>query len=155
PAVEVLGPWGLWLLPVGALAVLAFIIRQRTARHPLIARGILRGRVGPALLGSLCVGTAIVAIGVDVPLLARLTEDTTETEAAFVLLQFLVAVPIGAILGGLLLKRIGPALVAAPGLALTAAALWGMSGWTRGALDEPGWSTVLLVVAGFGIGLAV
>ncbi len=155
PAVEVLGPWGLWLLPVGAVAVLAFIIRQRTARHPLIARGILRGRVGPALLVSLCVGTAIVAIVVDVPLLARLTEGTTETEAAFVLLQFLIAVPVGAVLGGVLLKRTGPALVAAPGLALTAAALWGMSGWTRGALDEPGWSTVLLVVAGFGIGLAV
>ncbi len=155
PAVEVLGPWGLGLLPLGGLAVVAFTIRQRTAAAPLIARGVVHGRVVPALVVSLLVGTAIVAIVVDVPLLARLTEGTTETEAAFVLVQFLVAVPVGAVLGGLLLKRFGPGLVAAPGLAVTAAALWGMSGWTRGSLDEPGTSTVLLVLAGFGIGLAI
>ena len=155
PAKEVLGPWGLWLLPVGALALIAFAIRQRIAANPLIARGVVHGRVTPALVVSLLVGAAIVAIVVDVPLLARLTEGTTETAAAIVLVQFLVAVPIGAVLGGLLLKRFGPGVVAAPGLALTALALWGMSGWTRGALDEPGLSTLLLVVAGFGIGLAI
>lgn len=155
PAQEVLGPWGLWLLPVGALAVIAFLIRQRTAAAPLIARGVVHGKVLPALVVSLLVGTAIVAVVVDVPLLARLTEGTSETEAAFVLVQFLVAVPVGAVLGGLLLKRFGPGLVAAPGLAATAAALWGMSGWSRGALDEPGLSTILLIVAGFGIGLAI
>lgn len=155
PAKEVLGPWGLWLLPVGVLAVIGFLIRQRTAATPLIARGVVHGKVLPALAVSLLVGTAIVAIVVDVPLLARLTEGTTETEAAFVLVQFLVAVPIGAVVGGLLLRRLGPGVVAAPGLAVTAAALWGMSGWARGALDEPGMSTVLLVVAGFGIGLAI
>ncbi|WP_256838597.1 MFS transporter [Ornithinimicrobium faecis] len=155
PAQEVLGPWGLWLLPVGGLAVIAFAVRQRTAANPLIARGVVHGKVLPALVVSLLVGTAIVAIVVDVPLLARLTEGTSETEAAFVLVQFLIAVPVGAVIGGLLLKRLGPGLVAAPGLAVTAAALWGMSGWTRGALDEPGMSTILLVVAGFGIGLAI
>jgi len=155
PAKEVLGPWGLWLLPIGGLALVVFAVRQRTAAHPLIARGVVHGRVVPALIVSLLVGTAIVAIVVDVPLLARLTEGTTETEAAFVLVQFLVAVPVGAVLGGLLLKALGPGLVAAPGLALTAAALWGMTGWTRGALDDPGMSTVLLVLAGFGIGLAI
>ncbi|USQ76024.1 MFS transporter [Ornithinimicrobium cryptoxanthini] len=155
PAKEVLGPWGLWLLPLGALALIAFLVRQRTAVNPLIQRGVVRGRVVPALVVSLLVGAAIVAIVVDVPLLARLTEGTSETAAAIVLVQFLVAVPVGAVLGGLLLKRLGPGVVAAPGLAVTAAALWGMSGWTRGALDEPGLSSVLLVLAGFGIGLAI
>lgn len=155
PAEEVLGPWGLWLLPVGGLALVAFAIRQRTAANPLIARGVVHGRVLPALVVSLLVGTAIVAIVVDVPLLARLTAGTTETEAAFVLVQFLVAVPVGAVTGGMLLRKLGPGLVAAPGLAVTAAALWGMSGWERGALDEPGTSTLLLVLGGFGIGLAI
>ncbi|WP_256842076.1 MFS transporter [Ornithinimicrobium cryptoxanthini] len=155
PAKEVLGPWGLWLLPLGALALIAFLIRQRTAANPLIQRGVVHGKVVPALVVSLLVGAAIVAIVVDVPLLARLTEGTSETAAAIVLVQFLVAVPVGAVLGGLLLKRLGPGVVAAPGLAVTAAALWGMSGWTRGALDEPGLSSVLLVLAGFGIGLAI
>lgn len=155
PAEEVLGPWGLWLLPVGALALVAFVVRQRYAANPLIARGVVRGRVTPALVVSFLVGAALVAIVVDVPLLARLTPGTSEIEGAFVLIQFLVAVPVGAVLGGMLLRRLGPGLVAAPGLALAAAALWAMSGWTRGSLDEPGMSTVVLVLAGFGLGLAI
>ena len=155
PSQEVLGPWGLWLLPIGVLALVAFAVRMRTAAHPLITPGIVRGRVTPALLVSVLVGAAIVAIVVDVPLLARLTEGTTETEAAFVLVQFLVAVPVGAVLGGFLLRRVGPGVIAAAGLAVAAGALWGMSGWTRGALDEPGSSSLLLILAGFGIGLAI
>jgi len=38
-----------------------------------------------------------------------------------VLVRFLVGVPIGALLGGALLRRPGPGAVAAPGLALAAA----------------------------------
>ncbi len=155
PAVEVLGPWGLWLLPLGGLAVVGFLVRQRLAATPLVPRGVVRARVWPALVVSVLVGAAIVAIVVDVPLLARLTPENTQTQAALVLLEFLIAVPVGAIVGGVALRRLGPGLVAAPGLALTAVALWGMAGWERGAVDELGSATLLLVAAGLGIGLAI
>jgi MFS family permease len=155
PEVEVLGPWGLWLLPVGALAVVGFAVRQRTAAHPLIAPGVVRARVRPALVVSVLVGAAIVAIVVDVPLLARLDGESTQTQAAFVLVRFLVAVPVGAVLGGVLLRRLGPGLVAAPGLAMTAVALAVMAGWGRGSLGDVVATTVVLGAAGLGVGLAI
>lgn len=155
PEKEVLGPWGLWLLPVGVLALVGFVVRQRTAAEPLVAPGVVRGRVGPALLVSLLVGAALVAIVVDVPLLARLDGETTQTQAALVLVRFLLAVPVGAVLGGLLLHRLGPGLVAAPGLALAAGALAVMTTWTRGSLAELVPTTLVLAAAGLGVGLAI
>ncbi|MGO0577177.1 MFS transporter [Ornithinimicrobium panacihumi] len=155
PETEVLGPWGLWLLPFGALATLAFLLRQRTARHPLIPAGVVRGRVWPALAVSLLVGAALVAVVVDVPLLSRLTQGTDETDAALVLVRFLVAVPVGAVLGGWLLRRVGPGLVSAPGLALAAVAILAMGRWERSSLDDPVSTTLTLAAAGLGIGLAI
>ena len=155
PESEVLGPWGVWLLPVGGLAALAFLLRQRWAADPLIPHGIVRGRVWPALLVSVLVGAAIVAVVVDVPLLSRLTQDTDETDAALVLVRFLVAVPVGAVLGGWLLRRVGPALVAAPGLAVAAVSVLAMARWERSSLDELVATTVPLVGAGLGVGLAI
>lgn len=155
PEREVLGPWGLWLLPFGAVAVLAFLVRQRMAANPLIGPGVVRRRVTPALLVSLLVGAALVAVVVDIPLLARLVPGTSQAEAAFVLVRFLVAVPVGAVLGGVLLRRLGPGLVAGPGLLLSAVGLWVMSGWTRGSLDEVVATTAVLALAGLGLGAAI
>lgn len=155
PEVEVLGPWGLWLLPLGAVALVGFVVRQRTASHPLIAREVVRARVVPALGVSVLVGAAIVAIVVDVPLLARLDGESTQTEAALVLVRFLVAVPVGALLGGVLLRRVAPGLVAAPGLALTAAALASMATWTVSSLEDGALTTLTLAAAGLGLGLAL
>jgi MFS family permease len=155
PEVEVLGPWGLWLLPLGAVALVGFVVRQRTASHPLIGREVVRARVVPALGVSVLVGAAIVAIVVDVPLLARLDGESTQTEAALVLVRFLVAVPVGALLGGALLRRVAPGLVAAPGLALTAAALASMATWTVSSLGEGALTTLTLAAAGLGLGLAL
>ncbi len=155
PEVEVLGPWGWWLAPIGALALIGFLIRQRTAADPLIGTDVVRARVWPALLVSVLVGAAIVAIVVDVPLLARLDGESTQTQAAFFLVRFLLAVPVGAVIGGWLLRWLGPGLVAAPGLALSAWALWSMTSWTVASLGEGGVTTLTLAAAGFGVGLAI
>ena len=102
-----------------------------------------------------------MAIVVDVPLLARLLLSDTvsagaqvETEAALVLVRFLIAVPIGALVGGWLLRWVGDGLVAAPGLALTCGAMLAMTGWGRGAFDAPS-ATLVLVLAGLGLGLTL
>jgi MFS family permease len=155
PETEVLGEWGLWLLPLAALATVAFLVRQRTARDPLVPQGVVRRRVWPSLGVSVLVGAAIVAVVVDVPLLSRLVQDTDETDAALVLVRFLVAVPVGAVLGGWLLRRVGPALVAAPGLALAAVSMLTMAQWDRTSLDAVVATTLPLVGAGLGVGLAI
>ncbi|KUG52019.1 MFS transporter [Serinicoccus chungangensis] len=155
PETEVLGPWGVWLLPLGAASAVVFVLRQRLAAAPLVPRGVVRRRVWPALVVSLLVGAAIVAVVVDVPLLSRLTQGTDETDAALVLVRFLVAVPVGALLGGWLLRRVGPALVAAPGLALAAVSILAMARWERASLDDLVGTTLALAGAGLGVGLAI
>ena len=155
PEVEVLGPWGLWLVPVGIIAAIAFVARQRFAAHPLIGPDVVRKRVWPALGVSVLVGSAIVAIVVDIPLLARLDGESTQTQAAFVLVRFLVAVPIGAVLGGLLLRWIAPGLVAAAGLAMAAVALGLMTTWDVASLSAGLSTTLIMGAAGLGVGLAI
>jgi hypothetical protein len=154
PAREVVGPWGRVLLPVGVLAVGGYLWHARRAPQPLVTRGVVRGRVAPALAVSLLVGAALVAVVVDVPVLARLTLPGTQTTAALVLVRFLLSVPVGAVLGGLLLRRGAPGVVAAPALVLASAGLGIMATWGTGSLST--WpATVVLVAVGLGIGLAI
>ncbi len=79
---------------------------------------------------SLLVGAALVAVIVDVPLLARLTDDYDETGAALVLVRFLVAVPVGALVGGWSIRRARRgARSRASGSLLAAVGLGIMSRW--------------------------
>jgi MFS family permease len=161
PEREVVGPWGWALVPLGLVAVAAYIWRHRTAREPLVPRGLMATRGGtggsrlvPALMVSVLVGVALVAIVVDIPFLARLTETGSQTTAALLLVRFLVALPVGAFVGGWLLNRRGPAVVAAAGLVLAGTGLAVMSGWGHGSLES--WSTTpVLALAGLGLGLAL
>ena len=155
PSSQVIGPLGWWLLPFAAVATALFVWRQRTVSDPLIAPAALRGKVAPALLCSVFAGTALVSIVVDVPLLAQLTiSHSTERDGALVLLRFLVAVPVGALLGGLSLRRFGPGMVAPVGLALAAAGLLVMSTWGKGSLQSVS-AWIVLIVVGLGIGLSI
>ncbi|GAA2029377.1 hypothetical protein GCM10009740_18690 [Terrabacter terrae] len=155
PEKEVVGPLGYSLLPVGALALVALAWWHRRAADPLIPRGTLGARGLRSLVVSLLVGAALVAVVVDVPLLARLTDAYDETGAALVLVRFLLAVPVGALLGGLALRRLGDGAVAGPGLLLAGAGLLVMSGWTLQSVTETVPATVVLVVVGLGMGLAL
>lgn len=155
PEQEVVGPLGHALLPVGAAALGLFAWRLRVAAHPLVPRGVLRGRGAVAFVVSLLVGAALVAVVVDVPLLARLTLTDSPTTAALVLVRFLVAVPVGALLGGWSLRWVGEGVAAALGLALAGAGLLVMSGWGQGALASTAPATVVLALVGLGLGLAL
>jgi MFS family permease len=154
PEKEVVGPLGFALLPVAAVLAALYLLHHRRAAAPLVPRGVVVGRTRWSLLVSLCVGVALVAVIVDVPLLARLVHTESETVAAFVLVRFLVAVPVGALVGGWSLRRLGDGLVSGVGLALAAVGLVVMSTWGRGSLAE--WSsTLVLLLVGLGIGLAL
>ena len=51
---------------------LAYAVLHRRSPAPVIPHGVLRGRTAWALLVSFCVGAALVAIVVNIPLLPRL-----------------------------------------------------------------------------------
>ncbi|WP_435200742.1 MFS transporter [Janibacter sp. GS2] len=154
PETEVVGPLGYALLPVGVVTALLYLWRHRTADSPLVPRGAVRGRTGWALVVSLLVGVALVSVVVDVPLFSRLTTDGSQTEAALELVKFLLAVPVGALLGGWVLRWVGDGLSAGVGLLLAAGGLFVMSGWERGSLDTVA-ATVTLALVGLGLGMAL
>lgn len=161
PEKEVVGPLGYALLPVAVLCALAYAVLHRRSPAPVIPHGVLRGRTAWALLVSFCVGAALVAIVVNVPLLTRLAHPAgdgiapySDTEGALVLLRFLLAVPLGALLGGWALRRFGDGLVAMLGLVCCAAGLALMTGWGRGVFETVA-SVAVLALTGFGVGLAL
>ena len=109
PTAGAISPAAIWLLPLGAVSAACFVIRERRARHPLIAAAELRSRGAyGALLANLAVGAALMAALLDIPVMARATVDpNSQLGAALVLLRLLVGVPIGAVAGGWLSQRLG------------------------------------------------
>jgi MFS family permease len=156
PQVQAISPQGWWYLLGAVLALAAFVARQRTAPRPLLPRAALRA---PAAWGSVVVsllaGAALVAALIDVPLFARTTiYPDSQLKAALVLVRFLVALPIGAVAGGWLTRRLPAGVVAALGLLLAAAGLALMARWDVDALRHAV-ATVPLVLAGLGFGLVL
>lgn len=127
------------LLGGAALCAGLFAWRQRRARHPLVPGDAVRPTAGwGALAVNLFVGAALIAALVDVPLFARATRyPDSQLGAALVLVELLAALPVGALLGGLLCRRLAPRSVATVGLGLTALGFLGMSRWGERALDGP------------------
>jgi hypothetical protein len=104
---------------------------------------------------SFFVGAALIAALVDIPIFARITvADGSQIKAALVLLEFLVALPVGALVGGALIRRFPAGMLTALGMLLAAVGFRLMAGWGPDALDELS-SSAVLAATGFGFGLAL
>jgi MFS family permease len=156
PEVEVLSPLGPWYLAASAALAGLFWLRHRSSTNPLVPRGALRATPAwGSLVVSLLVGAALIAALVDVPLFARVTvHPDSQLDAALVLVRLLVALPVGALLGGALVRRVPTGLVTAVGMALAGVGFVVMSGWGLTSVAELS-ATVTLLVTGLGFGLAL
>jgi len=156
PQVSVLSPTGPWLLLGSAAAVLVAVRHARRTPRPLVPRGAFADRAAwGALLVSFFVRAALIAALVDVPIFARITVyPDSQLDAALVLVRLLVALPVGAVVGGYLTRRFPLAAVAGAGMVLAAAGFVVMSEWGLTSLSDA-WATVPLVLAGLGFGLAL
>lgn len=145
-----------WLVPIAVIAFIGFAIRQRRATLPLIPRGALRARPAwGAIVVSFFVGAALIAALVDIPFFARLTvHRDSQLDAALVLVKFLIALPIGAVIGGWLLRRVPAHIIACVAMLMSALAFWHMSTWDATSLDHQV-ETASLVLGGLGFGLAI
>ncbi len=155
PERELMAPAGPWLLVAAAVFAIAFAVWQRRTPRAIVPRGVLTARPAwGSLVVSFLVGCALIAALVDVPVFARTTQGGGQLAAALVLLRFLIALPVGAIVGGWLTRRYGLGLITGAGLALSGAMFVLMAFWSRTALDH--WpATVVLLLCGFGFGLAL
>jgi MFS family permease len=160
PARGVLPPWGPVTLLAGAVAFAAFLLWQARARTRLLdPTGVRMGTFLAALAASFLAGAALMVTLVDVQLLAQTVLGRTASDAALVLSRFLLALPVGAILGGLLVRRLGERWVSAAGLALAAVAYVLIARWPADlAAARYGWLPRVdtdLALAGLGLGLTI
>jgi MFS family permease len=155
PERELMAPAGPWLLVAAVVFAAAFAVWQRRTTRAILPRGLLGAwPAWGSLVVSFLVGCALIAALVDVPVFARTTQGGGQLAAALVLLRFLIALPIGAVVGGWLTRRYGLGLIAGTGLGLAGVMFVLMGFWTRTALDH--WpATVVLLLCGFGFGLAL
>ena len=156
PQVQVLSGQGLWYLLGAALATLTLVVHLRRAQAPLLPRGALRRTPAwGAVLVSFLVGAALVAALIDIPIFARTTTDRdSQLMAALVLVRFLVALPVGAVVGGLLVRSQGAGVLTAAGMALSGTGFALMASWDVDSLDHAP-ATLALVVCGLGFGVAL
>jgi MFS family permease len=119
--------------------------------------------MGPLLtaLGvSAISGAALMVTLVDVELFAQSLLQMTSAEAARVLVRFLIALPVGALVGGTLAGRVGEKWVSAAGLLIAAGGFLLMGRWTADVHEAthgfglPALHTDL-AIAGFGLGLVI
>lgn len=151
------------LVPVGALSlvVLGFYVRRQATRlEPLIPRRLLRSRVFiGATVANLLIGAALMVALVDVPLLGRLVFRLDQLGSGLLLSRFLIGVPAGALLGGVLATRIGARSTAVAGMLLAAAAFTQMTGWQANELalrfGPLSVSDVALAACGLGFGVVI
>ena len=156
PQVQVFSDRGLWFLLGSGLAAAGLVLHLRRADAPLVPRGALRRTPAwGALLVSFFVGAALIAALIDIPLFARTTVyPDSQLSAALVLVRFLVALPVGAVAGGFLIRRVSPGVVTAVGMLLAAVGFVLMTRWGLTTLAEPV-ANVSLLVGGLGFGLAL
>ena len=131
PKVQVFSDQGAWYLLGAALAAVAFVLHLRRAKAPLVPRGTLRRTPAwGAMLVSFFVGAALIAALIDIPIFARTTVySDSQLMAALVLVRFLVALPVGAVVGGYLTRSLNAGVVAAAGMLLAAVGFALMSRW--------------------------
>ncbi|MFP5314044.1 MAG: MFS transporter [Actinomycetes bacterium] len=160
----VLPSWGLPMLLAAAVLAIAFFVWERFARTRLMEPAGMHVRPFLAALGaSMAAGAALMVTLVNVELFGQGVLAKNQNEAALLLLRFLVALPVGALLGGWLATRIGERIVAFTGLLIAAAGYLLISKWSvdvqtaqhdLGLLTLPTLDTDL-AIAGLGLGLVI
>ncbi|HEX6404357.1 MAG TPA: MFS transporter [Pseudonocardiaceae bacterium] len=164
PDRAVLPSWGAPVLGAAALIGLAFVLWERHATVRLLDPVGVHWRIfSSSLWVSLTAGAALLVTLVDVQLYAQTVLGREATAATAILVRFLVALPVGAFLGGVVASRLGNPVVAVVGMLLAAGAYLLVAGWPAdvlaarhhiGSLSLPRLDTDL-ALAGLGLGLVI
>lgn len=140
------------MLAAGAVLLAAFIWVERGQEHPTLRLDMFKNRTFTAAnIANLLEGVAMITALIQVPMFAYTTVSATPIEGGLLVIRMTVMIPIGAIVGGLLINRISHRWTATAGFAMAAIGMFLVSRWP---VDVTGTvQTRDLMIAGFGFGL--
>ena len=133
---------------------------RRSPVRLLDPAGVQMGRFLATLAVSMAAGAALMVTLVNVELFAQTLLRMDSGQAALILVRFLVALPVGAVIGGLLAARLGERWVSVAGLLVAGGGYLLIANWPADVLTAshlfglPVLDTDL-AIAGFGLGLVI
>ena len=131
-----------------------FILRQRRTDSPLLPMSMFGSVTFSASnLVHMLVGGALIIGMVTVPLMANTVLGLTALDGGLMLMRLTVAIPFGAVLGGIASQRMGPRPPSILGLLMVGVGFGLMSTWGLDVADP--WMSAHLATAGFGFGLLI
>ena len=143
-----------FMVAAGILLIGVLIVVERYAVQPLLASFLYRSR---AFLSSnatqFLVGVALIISLVAVPVMAATVMEKKAWESALHLVRLTAAIPVGAVIGGYLLRWTGVRAVCITGLVFIGVGLLFMSGWETEVAELR--LTAPLVMSGLGFGLVI
>jgi MFS family permease len=161
PEHAVLPSWGLPVLAAAVVVLAGFVLWERKAETRLLdPAGVRMAPLFAALGTSLAAGAALMVTLVDVELFAQTVLGRNSASAATLLTRFLIALPVGAVVGGWLASRLGDRWVSFAGLLIAAGGYVLIAQWPadvtsqRYLLGLPVLDTDL-AIAGLGLGLVI
>ena len=141
-------------LSFAAVALAFFVARQRSVAHPLLPTSMFRGWAFSAANGThVLVGGALIIGMVTIPLMANTSLGLTPLEGGLRLMRLTAAIPVGAVLGGIVSQRLDVRFPALLGLVLAAVGFLLMGSWHVEIADPA--LTLHLAITGMGFGLLI
>ena len=135
------------------LAILLVLVENK-ACQPLLGSFVFRSWAFlTSNLTQMLVGVALIIAMVTVALMANTVMDKSPLIGSLWLLRLTGIIPLGAIIGGVLVSRLGPSSLTIVGLVLVAVGMFLASSWDVVASDSL--LTVYLLITGFGFGLVI
>jgi EmrB/QacA subfamily drug resistance transporter len=140
---------------IAASSLAAFVWHERRTDVPLIElRLFMRLSFTAGNLLSLMSGAALIVAMVDVPLYAAIVLQKSAVEGGLLLMRLMGGIPIGAVIGGVLTRRLGPAPAAVLGVLACGGGLAFLARWSPATSPDEMTRDLLLAGLGFGVQLA-
>ena len=145
---------GFCLILVAIIFILILVVHQRSSDHPLVPAFLFRSMTFvSANTAQVLVGASLILAMVTIPLMANTVMGQDPTTGALWLLRMTIFIPIGAVVGGILLIWIQTRWVMLGGLLIGSVGLFLMATWNLDVTNIE--LTTHLVISGFGYGVVI
>ena len=145
---------GLDLISMAVIFIIILTVHQRSSDHPLVPAFLFRSiTFVSANTAQVLVGASLILAMVTIPLMANTVMEQDPTTGALWLLRMTICIPIGAVVGGILLLWIQTKWVMLVGLLIGSVGLFLMSTWDLEVTNIA--LTTHLLISGFGYGVVI